>query len=150
MLGQSLVLNSITKSVRTWAFSASPVSFYTFRTTLQGKVVDDIDLIPGSLAEIPVEGSLLGPTYICLIGRQFKKTRKGDRFWYEMADGVGAFTRDQLVEIYKSNMARIICDNSDRIENMQKSSFIVKSANNPVLKCEEIPKVDLSKWKAFY
>ncbi|GFX65641.1 peroxidase [Trichonephila clavipes] len=114
------------------------------------QVVDDIDLIPGALAETPVGGSLLGPTYVCLIGRQFKKTRKGDRFWYEMADGVGAFTRDQLIEIYKSNMARIICDNSDRIESMQKSSFIIKSENNPVFKCEEIPKIDLSKWKASY
>lgn len=114
------------------------------------QVVDDIDLIPGALAETPFEGSLLGPTYTCLIGRQFKKTRKGDRFWYEMIDDVGSFTKDQLKEIYKSNMARIICDNSDRIENIQKSSFTVKAANNPVFKCEEIPKVDLSKWKAYY
>ncbi|GFS67766.1 peroxidasin homolog [Nephila pilipes] len=114
------------------------------------KVVDDIELIPGGLAENPVEGSLLGPTYTCLIGRQFKKTRKGDRFWYEMTDGVGTFTRDQLKEIYNSNIARIICDNSDKIQSIQKSTFTVMSAKNPVFKCEEIPGIDLSKWKAYY
>ncbi|GIY69338.1 peroxidase [Caerostris darwini] len=112
--------------------------------------VDDIDLIPGALAEHPAEGSLLGPTYVCIIGRQFKKTRKGDRFWFEMPNSVGAFTKDQLNEIYKSQMSRIICDNSDNITKLHKNVFIVPSAKNPVLNCEDIPKVDLSKWKAYF
>ncbi|XP_055926911.1 peroxidase-like [Argiope bruennichi] len=114
------------------------------------KFVDDIDLIPGALAEDHVEGSLLGPTYLCIIGRQFKKTRKGDRFWFEMEDSVGAFTKDQLSELYKSNMARIVCDNSDRITKIQKNVFKPPSTTNPVVNCEDIPQVDLSKWKAYY
>ncbi|GBM16293.1 Peroxidasin [Araneus ventricosus] len=114
------------------------------------KFVDDIDLIPGALAEDHVEGSLLGPTYLCIIGRQFKKTRKGDRFWFEMEDSVGSFTKDQLNELYNSNMARIICDNSDGITKIQKNVFKPPSATNPVVSCEDIPKVDLSKWKVYY
>ncbi|XP_078600459.1 peroxidasin homolog [Branchiostoma floridae x Branchiostoma japonicum] len=45
--------------------------------------VDDIDLFAAGLAERSVPGGLLGPTFTCLIGRQFRELRKGDRFWFE-------------------------------------------------------------------
>ncbi|KFM59457.1 Peroxidase, partial [Stegodyphus mimosarum] len=109
--------------------------------------VDDIDLIPGALSENHVEGSLLGPTYLCIIGRQFKKTRKGDRFWFEAQNELTSFTKGQLKEIYKSNMARIICDNSDSIDMIQKHPFRIPSGENPVRNCDEIPKLDLSLWQ---
>lgn len=52
--------------------------------------------MPAALAEYHVEGSLVGPTYTCLIGRQFKKTRKADRFWFEIQKEIGSFTRSEL------------------------------------------------------
>ncbi|XP_054718455.1 peroxidase-like [Uloborus diversus] len=108
--------------------------------------VDDIDLIPGALAEHHAKGSLLGPTYLCIIGRQFRKTRKGDRFWFENRNQLGSFTEDQLKEIYKSSAARIICDNSDNIRSVQKYPFQMPSRSNPIMSCKEIPSMDLSKW----
>lgn len=108
--------------------------------------VDDIDLIPGALAEHHEQGSLVGPTYTCLIGRQFKKSRKGDRFWYEIQNEIGSFTPDQLQEIYKSSMARIVCDNSDNIKEIQRDPLKVPSSHNVLISCDAVPKIDLSKW----
>ncbi|XP_054724283.1 peroxidase-like protein 3 [Uloborus diversus] len=108
--------------------------------------VDDIDFIPGALAENHVEGSLLGPTHTCVIGRQFKKTRKGDRLWFENRNQIESFTEDQLKEIYKSSVARIICDNADSIHKVQKHPFEMPSESNPIVSCQDISSVDLSKW----
>jgi len=45
--------------------------------------VSDIDLFTGALGEKPTEGSVVGPTFGCLLGRQFHYLRRGDRYWYE-------------------------------------------------------------------
>jgi len=45
--------------------------------------VDDVDLFPAALAEKRVEGGLVGPTFACLLARQFYDLRRGDRYWYE-------------------------------------------------------------------
>ena len=43
--------------------------------------VDDIDLFPGGLAETPLVGGIIGPTFACIIGHQFRLLRRCDRFW---------------------------------------------------------------------
>ena len=63
--------------------------------TIYGNV-DEVDLFVGGILEDPLPGSRLGPTFMCLISRQFDRLRSGDRFWYE---NPSVFTNDQLLQI---------------------------------------------------
>ncbi|XP_011505664.1 PREDICTED: peroxidasin-like protein [Ceratosolen solmsi marchali] len=95
---------------------------------LQGiyRKVEEIDLVTGALSETPLSGSVLGPTFICLLGRTFHNARFGDRYWYENGKTPGTFTPEQLQEIRKTTMARILCDNGDRLKHVQPRAFILK------------------------
>ena len=87
------------------------------------KHVDDVDLFIGGLSETSVPGGLMGPTFKCLVGDQFKRTMVGDRYFYESGAGPGKFTAHQLAEIRKANLARITCDNGDNIHLIQPLAF---------------------------
>lgn len=54
--------------------------------------VDDIDVFAGGIAERAVSGGTVGPTFACILGRQFRNTQVGDRFWYERGDRTTGFT----------------------------------------------------------
>lgn len=85
--------------------------------------VDDIDLFPGGLIETPLHGGLLGPTFGCILGIQFRNLRKCDRFWYENVDPLVRFTDSQLTEIRKVTLSRLLCDNCEAVDSEQRSSF---------------------------
>ena len=73
----------------------SDVSFLQLVPRLQrlyGRI-EEVDLYIGGTIERPLEGSLLGPTFQCIVGDQFRRLRLGDRFWYEEPNQVGSFTR---------------------------------------------------------
>ena len=86
--------------------------------------VDDVDLFPGGMAEKPVVGGIVGPTFACILGQQFLNLRKGDRFWYENGDHPGAFTSRQLQQIRTSSLARVVCDCMDDVEKLQPFLFL--------------------------
>ena len=90
--------------------------------------VEDVDLFIGGLSETSVPGGLVGPTFQCLIGDQFKRTMAGDRYFYDSGDSPGKFTEPQLAEIRKSSLARITCDNGDDIHSIQPLAFRKTSA----------------------
>ncbi|XP_035678849.1 peroxidasin-like [Branchiostoma floridae] len=111
--------------------------------------VDDIDVFVGGLAEESVSGGVVGPTFACLIGMQFRDLRKGDRFWFE---NPGQFTAAQLAEIRKASLARILCDNTDGTTQMQPDVFRqpTQSGNgngNGRVACSSLPQMDLTKWQ---
>ena len=61
----------------------------------------------------------MGPTFACIIARQFANIRRGDRFWFENPRFPSAFTADQLREIRKASQAKIICENGDDVPTIQ-------------------------------
>ncbi|KAJ8894606.1 hypothetical protein PR048_007270 [Dryococelus australis] len=79
----------------------------------------DVDLWSGGVSERPLPGSMLGPTFACIIATQFSYSRRGDRFWYELPSQPSSFTPEQLQEIRKVKLSRVICDNTDLIDTIQ-------------------------------
>jgi peroxidase len=111
--------------------------------------VDDVDLFIGGISETPVKGGLLGPTFQCIIGDQFKRLQDGDRFFYDSDSNPGKFSEPQLAEIRKASLARVHCDNGDHVQQLQPLVFRQVSQINPLVPCDAItiPKVDLYHWK---
>lgn len=110
------------------------------------KSVDDIDMYTGALAELPLEGSLVGPTVTCLLTDQFLRLQRGDRFWYETSEQPQAFTPEQLKTIRETTLAKIICDTSG-MEELQPYVMKGTSADNPKTPCSNLPSLNLSAWK---
>ena len=66
------------------------------------KDVDDLDLYVGGLLEKNDGDSILGPVFKCIIGRQFRLLKKGDRFFYDLSIASNkkvAFNLEELNEV---------------------------------------------------
>ena len=110
--------------------------------------VDDIDLFIGLVSERPRSGALVGPTTLCIVGDQFARLKKGDRFFYEAGRQAGSLGPRQLQEVRKASMARILCDNSG-VSQIQPLVFQVPSGVNQVVGCRgqgAIPSPSLVGW----
>ena len=91
-----------------------------------------------------------GPTFKCIIGDQFTRLKRGDRFWYENGgDQETRLSLDQLRSVKRVSMARILCDNSD-VEEIQPLVFRTETIVNKKQSCSDIlsiPKLDLTPWR---
>lgn len=87
---------------------------------------DDVDLWIGGLVESARDNALVGPTFGDIIADQFAKFRQGDRYFYEHSPDInpGAFTVEQLAEIKKTSIARLVCDNSDTLQAQSPKAFM--------------------------
>ena len=101
---------------------------------------DDIDLWVGGVAETLLPGARIGPTFACIFAITFGGLRDGDRFYYE---NPGVFTPQQLDEIRKASLSRVVCDNGDGITEAQPNAFSTVEAQRP---CAFLPSIDLTKW----
>ena len=110
------------------------------------KNVKDVDVFPGSIAEGPFPGSVLGSVNTHIILKQMGKFRSGDRFWYERDDHLTAFTLKQLDEIRKVTMARIMCDNLDGATRIQRWVFKTIKSRRSVVDCADLDYVDLKEF----
>jgi peroxidase len=54
--------------------------------------VDDIDLFVAGLQEARLPDALVGHTFNCIIGDQFTRLKKGDRFFYDLGGQPHSFT----------------------------------------------------------
>ena len=107
----------------------------------------ELDLFVGGFLEKPHEDSLVGPVFKCIIGDQFARLKKGDRYFYDLGvDTNTRFSQLELDQIRKASLARLICDNSD-VDSVQ--PFVLKlplSNTNAIRSCNEqtIPRLDLN------
>lgn len=108
---------------------------------------DDIDLFTGGLSENPIQDGAVGPTFACIISRQFLISKIADRFWYERKDPTVGFTLKQLDQIRKMTLSKLICLNTD-ISQIQRNPFHVSGTKNPLVPCNSLPIMDLSAWKS--
>ncbi|KAH7636467.1 peroxinectin-like protein 6 [Dermatophagoides farinae] len=109
--------------------------------------VDDIDFWVAGNLEKPLQEGILGPTFSCIVGEQFRRLKYGDRFWYENGQMKHSFNDEQLTELRKVTLAGIICHNSNHINRVQPLAMVTISKQNPELDCSLIPQMDLSPWK---
>lgn len=112
--------------------------------------VNDIDIYIGGIAETPTAGSLLGHTFLCVVGDQFARLRLGDRFYYENGGLESSFSEAQLEQIRQTSLARVMCDNSDNLEMMQPLAFVQAHLANKRALCSVgnlIPRMSLEPWR---
>ena len=117
------------------------------------KSTSNIDAFTGGLAETaPADGSV-GPLFACIIGRQFRRLRDGDRFFFThqpdtklRSRGLGPVAK---ASVLRRSLAAVMCDNIAGV-TIQKDVFkiakgqAVQSCKNNILDFEAISKEIIS------
>ncbi|NWZ65869.1 PERT peroxidase, partial [Acrocephalus arundinaceus] len=107
---------------------------------------NNIDVWLGGLVEDFLPGARTGPLFACIIGKQMKALRDGDRFWWEN-DNV--FTEAQKHELSKHSLSRVICDNTG-ISKVPADAFQLGKFPQDFKHCNNIPGLNLEAWQEFY
>jgi peroxidase len=71
--------------------------------------VDEIDLFVAAVAEKPLPGALLGQTLVCLVGDQFARLRRGDRFYYEEGGQPSSFSPRKYIHTRRFSLYSVLC-----------------------------------------
>ncbi|XP_053742779.1 eosinophil peroxidase [Synchiropus splendidus] len=105
----------------------------------------NIDVWVGAIAEPALPGGRVGPLLACLLARQFRALRDGDRFWWQRE---GVFTRAQRQSLRTVSLSRIICDNS-HITHVPVDPFSRTENPEAMLSCSSplVPHLELHAWK---
>ncbi|XP_058835456.1 peroxidasin isoform X2 [Topomyia yanbarensis] len=103
---------------------------------------DNIDLWVGGILEDQLPGAKVGPLFMCLLVEQFKNLRDGDRFWYENDQ----FKPEQLAQIKKATLGRMLCDNGDNITRVTDNVFVLPSKQGGYKFCDQISQMDFEHW----
>ncbi|XP_053677833.1 peroxidase-like [Anopheles nili] len=107
--------------------------------------VEDVELSVAGALERPTGDGMAGETFSCILLDQFRRTRVGDRFFFENGN---TFTSRQLFELRKASMARVLCDNTEGLAEIQQKAFFLVSEQNPVEPCAQLPEVNLIRWRS--
>ncbi|KAM3956032.1 peroxidase-like [Aphomia sociella] len=109
--------------------------------------VEDIDFLAGIWVEKPIKGGSVPSTFYCLVVEQLIRTMTSDRHWYERSNRPYAFTLEQLKEIRKITISRLMCDVGDTVTEIQPQGFLKAGSKNKIQSCDKIQKADFSVWK---
>uniref|UniRef100_A0A8C6FTZ5 Thyroid peroxidase n=1 Tax=Moschus moschiferus TaxID=68415 RepID=A0A8C6FTZ5_MOSMO len=104
---------------------------------------DNIDVWLGGLVESFLPGARTGPLFACLVGKQMKALRDGDRFWWEHR---AVFTEAQRRELGRHSLSRVICDNTG-LTRVPRDAFRVGLWPQDFESCDHIPGMDLRAWR---
>ena len=103
----------------------------------------NIDVWVGGILEDQLPNAKVGPLFQCLLLEQFRRTRDGDRLWYENPT---TFKAEQLQEIRQTSLAKILCENGDNITRIQRNVFLLPRDDDGYVSCDDIPALDLRLW----
>uniref|UniRef100_A0AAY4DGK2 Sushi domain-containing protein n=1 Tax=Denticeps clupeoides TaxID=299321 RepID=A0AAY4DGK2_9TELE len=105
----------------------------------------NIDVWVGGISEPPLPGGRVGPLLACLLAKQFRALRDGDRFWWQKESVFSASQRTALKQV---SLSRIICDNT-HIQLVPSDPFTRTLHTDDLLPCTHslIPQLQLSAWK---
>ncbi|XP_071989626.1 myeloperoxidase-like [Engystomops pustulosus] len=105
---------------------------------------ENIDIWVGGVSEPLVPGGRTGKLFSCLIGGQFRRTRDGDRFFYE---NPSVLSEAQIRSIDRVTLAHIICANTN-IKQVPLNVFLANQYPGGFTECSNLPVLDLQPWKA--
>nr|AAO33164.1 major ampullate gland peroxidase [Trichonephila senegalensis] len=111
--------------------------------------VEDVDLQTGAQLEDHFPGSLVGPTAACILAKQFRVFKFGDRLYFEHEGEVPSFTPEQGESLKLTSLSRLLCDNLN-ISRIQRNTMLRAGRENPKVSCDELPRMDLTLWKEAY
>ncbi|XP_023974729.1 thyroid peroxidase [Physeter macrocephalus] len=103
----------------------------------------NVDVWLGGLAERVLPGARTGPLFACIIGKQMRKLRDGDRFWWE---NQAVFTEAQRQELGRHSLSRVICDNTG-LSRVPRDAFRVGTWPREFESCASIPGMNLGAWR---
>ncbi|XP_068630727.1 peroxidase-like [Battus philenor] len=109
--------------------------------------VEDIDLQAGLWLENFIKDGHVPQTMYNIVVEQFLHSIISDRHWYERANRPNAFTLQQLLEIRKISISRVMCDVGDTVTHIQRNAFLRISPSNPICGCNEIEGIDFWAWE---
>uniref|UniRef100_A0ABM5F0S2 Thyroid peroxidase n=1 Tax=Pogona vitticeps TaxID=103695 RepID=A0ABM5F0S2_9SAUR len=104
---------------------------------------NNIDVWLGGIGENLLPNARTGPLFACIIGKQMKALRDGDRFWWENSN---VFTGPQRNELKKYSLSRLICDNSG-LNEAPLDAFLLGKFPQNFEPCKNIPSIDLGAWQ---
>ncbi|XP_058934825.1 thyroid peroxidase isoform X3 [Kogia breviceps] len=103
----------------------------------------NVDVWLGGLAERVLPGARTGPLFACIIGKQMRNLRDGDRFWWE---NQAVFTEAQRQELGRHSLSRVICDNTG-LSRVPRDAFRVGTWPREFESCDSIPGMHLGAWR---
>jgi len=111
------------------------------------KDVNDVDLFVGLNLEDAIHGGLVGPTSACLIGRQFRDLRDGDRFFFSHQ---GVLPPNSYAGLSNYTTFCFFC-NTVQIDEVPANAFLPPNdGTNPLQSCTLCPQIDAAFLSQFF